>query len=485
MNERLVSFLSLFVCTALQAQDLQLESRQIRAGEHVYSARLGHIPMPQRHEDPEAGMIKLAVCVLESTAELPGPPVFFLNGIPGAATAQSRSPRWAPFLELGDVVLVDQRGCGQSQPALVWEREVAAEKLFGPREMAEAEAVRLASAVREYVAEKGLDLGAFNTRESARDIDAVREVLGYESMILIGHSGGSHLGFEILRQFGDRVEQFVSLGTAGPDDIHSLPAKLDESLRNLSALVAADERIGEEMPDFYARVEKVLTSLEEQPIEILVSHPETGDRVDLLLGKQGMQFILLLDMGDPADFIVFPRMVHEFEQGKTEVLSWFVQRRYAQMSAWPALLFINRGMSGASEARWQRIRAEAPDSVFGMVRCNFSPAIDAAFGIEYLGEDFNRPVESEVPVLFISGTLDANTPPFRAEQARQHLSNSAHVIIANAGHDDVASHQLVHDSIHRFLREGEIKDALLTLPMPRFALLEGKDALVRHPALAR
>jgi pimeloyl-ACP methyl ester carboxylesterase len=216
---------------------------------------------------------------------------------------------------------------------------------------------------------------------------------------------------------------------------------------------------------------------------LTVTHAETGQDVALSFGRQGLLFILMLDLGDPADFILFPRMIHELERGETETVTWFVQKRYRQMAQWPALLFINRGASGATAERWATIRAQAKDSPFGLVRCNFSPEIDAAFGINDLGDEFRKPVRSRVPTLFVSGSLDANTPPERAERARRGFSRSRHLIVENGGHDLILSHPDVHVAIRAFFAGEDIEGLEIKLPVPRFAVLAGDDDLVNHRAL--
>jgi hypothetical protein len=55
---------------------------------------------------------------------------------------------------------------------------------------------------------------------------------------------------------------------------------------------------------------------------------------------------------------------------------------------------------------------------------------------EDLGDGFRTPLVSNVPVLFISGTLDIKTPPSNAEEMRKGLPNSHHLIIDGASHDD-------------------------------------------------
>lgn len=463
---------------------LELQAVEVRSGKRSIEAQIGHLSVPQHHDQPDAGEIQLEVLVRRSTASEPGAPIFFLNGIPEGAIDLAGEEYWDDYLELGDVVLLDQRGCGRSCPSLTWKRPpYRAELLLSERDKALQNLLETAKVIRAFTDVVNVDLSAFNTRESARDVDLVRAALGYESIRLIGHSGGSHLGFDVVRRFGAHVERFVSLGTAGPDDIQSLPSELDDFLRQVSRLAAADERIGAEMPDLFGRIAAVLDRLEEEPLTFELRHPQSGKPVELHLGRHGLQFVLMLELGDPADLALFPRLVHELEQGRSDVLRWFVELRYRQLTEFPALLFVNRAASGATAQRWERIRREAGTSPFGLVRCLFSPELDEAFGVSDLGDAFRAPVESKIPALFVSATLDGKTPPERAERARKGFPDSAHVVLVNGGHNDLVNHPEVHTRIVNFLAGDEPEDERIALPPLRFALLEGDDPLVRHPAL--
>jgi pimeloyl-ACP methyl ester carboxylesterase len=465
-------------------QALELDVRTVALGGQDIVAATGLLSLPQKHESPEAGSLRIAVLVLKTPAAEPEPPLFFLIGIPSSATAMGDAEMWAPYLASSDVVLIDQRGTGRSEPRLIWDQApLRAEKLFGGAEAATAHAIETAEVVRHFAEQRGVHLGAFNTKESARDIEAVRAALGYETIRLVAHSGGTHLAFEYLRQHAERVTHFACLGTAGLHEIHALPGRLDEALRHVSALAAADPRIGEAMPEMYDRLVSMVQSLEQQPLEFALQHPGSGQAVTLQLGPHGLLFILLFDLADPADFIVFPRMVHEWEQGKTDTLAWFVRKRYRQMSRWPAVVFINRGASGATAERWTEIRSQAETSLFGMTRCFFSPELDAAFGIDDLGDAFRAPARCTVPTLFVSGSLDANTPPAQAEAARSQFPDSRHLILENGGHDSILDRPEVHEAIRAFFDGQKLADSRVELPVPRFALLEGPDELVSHPSL--
>lgn len=469
-----------------EASRLVLQDAEVRAGGRSFDAQYGHLRVPQHHDDPEAGEIQLAVLVRRSTASKPGPPIFYLNGIPESAIDVAGDEHWDDYLALGDLVFFDQRGSGRSDPTLRWERPpYRAEVFLSERAAALQNLLDTVAVIRTFTALRGVDLAAFNTRESACDVDLLRRALGYEKIRLVGHSGGTHLGFEVVRRFGQHVASFVSLGTAGPNDIESLPSQLDGFLHELSRRVAADERIGEQMPNLYERIEQALDRVDEQPLTFALQHPESGKAVELHLGRHGLQLLLVMELGDPEDLALFPRLVHELEHGHSDVLRWYVERRYRQLTSLPVLLFVNRAASGATAERWQTIRREAASSPFGLVRCFFSPELDEALGVVDLGDGFRAPVESDVPALFVSGTLDGKTPPERAERARRGFPHSVHVVLENGGHNDLVQRPEVHARILRFLAGEELQDERIDLPQLRFALLEGDDPLVSHPALER
>lgn len=53
-------------------------------------------------------------------------------------------------------------------------------------------------------------------------------------------------------------------------------------------------------------------------------------------------------------------------------------------------------------------------NLFGGVTNFLLPAVNEVWQPKDLGDEFRKPVKSNRPALFISGTLDANTPPHRA-----------------------------------------------------------------------
>jgi len=479
---------ALALSTAAAAQDaprVQLQDRTIRAGSVEYAAEVGRLAVPENRAAERSREIQLAFVRLRSSAGEPGPPLFVLPGGPGnSATSLATSPVWQHFLELGDVVLLDPRAVGRSEPDLAWKSEaLRPELLFLDRETALEHAREVCGAAAEELGARGVDLAGYTPIQMAHDVDDLRRALGYERVHLLGHSFGTLLGLAILRQHPGSVARLVAVGVAGTGEVMKLPSELDESLRELAAAVAADPRVAEGMPDMRATLERVLADIAAEPLVVPLADPVTGATREVRLGAFGLQLLLVADLGDTSDVPVFPRLLHTLERRDPSVVRWFLQKRLETFSALPVMMLAVRGSCGATEERWERIRREAPASPFGLARCMFSPEAERALGALDAGDAFRAPVVSDVPTLLVSGTLDAHTPPFQAERARAGLSVSGHVVVVNGGHEDLLSDPEVQARILDFLAGAAPEDARVERSPLRFAPLEGDPAGFDHPAL--
>lgn len=114
----------------------------------------------------------------------------------------------------------------------------------------------------------------------------------------------------------------------------------------------------------------------------------------------------------------------------------------------------------------------------------FVPPIQQAqlaerLGLIDLGEDFRAPLHSDVPALFVSGTLDGRTPLANAEALLPGFANGTHQLVRGASHDDelwLGNPQLA-ERLASFLAGSPASSGVLEVAPPRFA--SGKlDALL-------
>ena len=94
-----------------------------------------------------------------------------------------------------------------------------------------------------------------------------------------------------------------------------------------------------------------------------------------------------------------------------------------------------------------------------------------------LGDAFRSPLKSDVPVLFISGTLDARTPVSNAEEYLTGFKNGTHMIIDGAVHSDplFLSSPKIKDGMMEFLRGQPVTMTKISIGPMKFApLMAGK-----------
>ena len=88
-----------------------------------------------------------------------------------------------------------------------------------------------------------------------------------------------------------------------------------------------------------------------------------------------------------------------------------------------------------------------------------------------LGQEYFEPLYSSVPTLFLSGTLDANTPPMKAERMRWGFPQSTLLVVENGFHETLPADE-VQAVVVEFLEGADVADRHLVFAPPRFLSLE-------------
>jgi pimeloyl-ACP methyl ester carboxylesterase len=110
-----------------------------------------------------------------------------------------------PALGSRDLLVFDQRGTGTSDPLSCAALEVASD-------------ASPANLFERCAAELGPARGAFTTRESVEDIEALRVAGGYEKLVLYGTSYGTKVALEYAERYPQNVQALV-LDSVVPSDV--------------------------------------------------------------------------------------------------------------------------------------------------------------------------------------------------------------------------------------------------------------------------
>lgn len=472
--------------------DLYVETRTITSEDGTEIATdFGRLVVPENRAKPDSDPIQIAFARLRGPADPVRAPVVYLAGGPGgSSTWVTEEPywlqRWVPLLADGDVILLDQRGTGDSSPRLGWRWPgLPVFEAFASKQALDDLAIEMANRARADLAAAGRDLSGYTTVESARDIDALRAALGLDKISVLGFSYGTHLGIAYARAFGDHVEAMVLSGVEGPDQTLKLPLDMDTQFRRLAAMVRDDPELGPRMRDMVGLLQRVQARLERDPMVVTLTDPETGETYDTPVGRHFLDYIIRRDIGDASDLPVFPRLLYSIDQGDPRVLGWFVQKRAGMLLAVDGMSAVMDIASGVSPERRRMIDAQAERSMFRDVANYPMPLWDDAWQAPDLGDEFRSPLISGVHTLLLSGTLDWNTPPFQAEQLRWGMTDATHLVVTNAGHEQVLTHPKIWRAVQDFLRGEDVSDVEAAWPEIAWVPLEGYDPERTHPSVPR
>ncbi|MFP3944189.1 MAG: alpha/beta fold hydrolase, partial [Alphaproteobacteria bacterium] len=178
------------------------------------AAEIGRFEVPVNRGGGASETMELAFVRFPSTNPNPGAPIVYLAGGPGGSgTGTAAGPRFPLFMKLrqvADVIAFDQRGTGLSHtpPPCPDQKPLPLERA-GTRE---AWIEHIGAEIRRCTAfwrAEGVDLAAYNTRESADDLEDLRKALGADRIALWGISYGTHLALAMLKRHPDSVERVV------------------------------------------------------------------------------------------------------------------------------------------------------------------------------------------------------------------------------------------------------------------------------------
>ncbi len=405
-------------------------------GEQV-KAQKGLLWVPENRLKPDSRSIPIHFIRFPSTAGQPDSPIVFLPAGPDSSGIEvARGSNFSVFMALravSDVIVFDQRGTGSEAMSCEDSIQLPVDRP-GSYAAVVAVLVKKSMQCKALYESRGYDLSGYTTVESANDVEDLRRALGIERLSLFGYSYGSHYALTILKLFDDNIDRVIVASVEGPDHTFKLPKSFDDHLDDLSLLLQTNPKFGDSISDLRETLRIVLQRLEEKPVVVSITDDKTGKKVSLPIGKFDVQLLIMASLGREKNLAPLPAMLHRLGQGDFLSLAkrlYQIKSRGLRLSAMGIMM---DGASGASEARLEQIRLEAETSPLGRVMNFPFPELGNAWGAPDLGPEFRAPVQSNRPVLIISGTMDARTPVRNGEELARGLPNSQHIIVTGAGH---------------------------------------------------
>mgnify|MGYP000985960745 FL=1 len=360
-------------------------------------------------------------------------PLFLLAGGPGQAAVETFPLALSVFADVNrnrDIVLVDQRGTGESNGLNC---EVLEDETL-PADLPDEQQIALLDQCRVDLAERA-DLSLYTTDDFVADLDDVRAALDYDTINLYGASYGTRAALTYMRRFPERVRSVVLDSVAGPELVLFLQMPQDgqRALDLLFDRCAADAGCNEAFPNFRAEYEAVLAQLA-TPQPVTVADPLSNKPLEFQLDRDFLSQLVFNSLYSAEFQGLLPLLVHHaHETGDYAPL--IVQGLAISSSAglYPGLLYAVACSEDApliDPAEAESIRA---GTSFGDFATRFQ-TICANWPRAEIAADFRDPLQSDIPTLLLSGGADPVTPPEYAAQVAAGLSNSRHIVVPGFGH---------------------------------------------------
>ena len=404
------------------------------------AARCGALRVPEDREHPDGAAIELNVAVVpalnrRSTAA----PLFLLAGGPGQSAVQfyvALAPAFARINRNHAIVLLDQRGTGQSSP-LSCEYP---EDWRQPEDPIPA----LRQATTECLAKLGQRVRFYTTSIAVRDLEEVRAALGYPQIDLYGGSYGTRVAELYMRRYPAHVHAVILDGVTYPQ-----------------------QAIGAETPQDGARALNLIVTRCMQSPDCAAAYPELQQDLDALLRKFGPQKVAVT-IDDPDSGL--PLQI-DFSHALLSAALRFLSYSSLQASLLPALIHqaahgTLRPLASQAVMNTRRIGDQLANGMQYSVICSEDEPFFAAANIDRaaaaktyqgteqvdaleeicklwprgpLDADLHAPLFSDIPTLLLSGEADPVTPPGDAERAARGLTRHRHLVLAGEGHGQLGT----------------------------------------------
>ena len=415
------------------------------------------LSVPENYAQPNGKHIRLHIAVLKARNGHPAPdPLFFIAGGPGEASTVAyplEAPAFERLRAQRDIVLVDQRGTGQSSPLNCPE---SPQSLETP---SDAEIAQQSLACLRQLPGNPRD---YTTTVAVRDLDKVRAALGYSEINLYGISYGTRVALQYLREFPQHTRSVILDGVVPPDwNIGATTAQdAQRALARIFQRCAAEPACHKAFPDLptvFTRLEQVL---KQHPVTVDFRAPLTGapdsDKLDWQTAAGAVQ--LLSYQSETAALL--PLLIYQAGTAGD----------YAPLMANAAYL---SGQLGSAVALGMHaavlctedvpfyppnavVRKAAAGSYLGAAPLTELKASCAHWPRGVMASDFKQPVVSDKPVLLLSGADDPITPPANAAQVARTLPNSLSLVVPGQGHGN-AWRGCVPQLMAEFVQQASVK----------------------------
>lgn len=409
----------------------------------------GHLSVPEDYDNPQGRQIAIHYAVLPAVNENKKPdPLLILAGGPGQAATELAAMINRMFSDVRkqrDILLIDQRGTGKSNPLscevshvdelVKTDEDLALDRMAG-------------ECLARYTEE---DLTQYHTVSAIKDFEAVRKHLGYSQVNLYGGSYGSRAGLVYMREAPQSVRS-ATLDAVAPPEVVVGPfgAHGAQSFDLLVERCAASEACNEAFPNLKQTYLQTLQQLEQKPVPLQVRDPLTNEPTDILITAGRFTSVMRVGLYHPTTRQMLPYVIKQTSAGNYTPLVGLLGSVMNQSEMYMGLTLSVLCSEDLPRATDALLRADADNDFIGSRTADAFIDMCSVWPQALRPEVWFEPVYSDIPTLLLSGRYDPVTPPTWGALAAQTLTNSRHLIAPQGSHT-IAGHTCANKLVGEFI----------------------------------
>jgi pimeloyl-ACP methyl ester carboxylesterase len=419
--------------------------------------RCGFVEVPEDWHLAKSTKIKLATAVFKHHGGFQSSdPLVFLAGGPGGAIVKSLGASIAAsgtpiFAGNRDLILVDQRGAGLSQPSLACPEfdNVGVRPAKAP--LLPAAIVRLDHAAlqrcRSRLVRAGIHLNDYNTVQNADDIAALRTTLGYKTVDVYGGSYGSILALQVMRDHPAGIRSVV-IDAVAPLPFNEYNDTIPNAWRSIRLVFAqcrSAASCNERYPHLDATFDRLVARLQAHPVALHLTGARGHFSYPVAVTGASFTDVVMEALYSASYIPLIPKLIADTARGRYELL-----RRAAQaliVRAQPQSKGMYFSMMCADDQA-----SSSPSKIAGSARA--LPAAIRSAVVAAVTDELTRCriwhvasvsarnrqfFSSNIPTLLLEGEFDPRTPPSGAVAMAKHLRHSYYFLYPGLGHGVVST----------------------------------------------
>ena len=394
--------------------------------------------VPEDHGNPNGRKIALNIAVLQpdKPGEVEADPIFFLAGGPGQAAVETYpglDPVFEEVRKHRNVVLVDQRGTGKSNPLSCASDDD--ENTDASPEAAAAEMAKCAAALS-----KNADPRFYTTTDAIADLDAVRKAIGAAQVNLVGVSYGTRVAQQYAMRHPQATRSIV-LDSVVPNTLglgNIFARNLDDALALQFALCSKAPSCKGKLGDPRAELDALLAKLRAAPVSVQYRDATSGETKSDVLRAESVAGLVRMYAYMPAAGALLPKLIHEANAGHYEGLMALAKLMQGDMKEAMAM-GMQMSVVCSEDADSMVSRKEDANTVLGNAMPDSMAAMCKAWPKGAMPADFHKPLSTQVPALVLEGEFDPVTPPRYGEETVKTLPNGRLFVLRGQGHNVIGA----------------------------------------------